>query len=483
MTLLRPLALAVALLFVSIAAHSQEICTNSIDDDADGLVDLNDTTDCACGQVPVPLDGILLNPSFEEFDCQPITFSQVDCASEWYQATASTSDYFFNPTYMPGWIPQPLPGGGSGCMGGYFCHDYMEYIGTCLLSPLEAGTSYSLSMSVAAFEIDNFLSTTTAMDLSPLNVTIYGIASCPSFPTAISLCPGTQGWTALGYATYTPGSPWTSITMTLTPSFDVQAIMIGAPCTLPGDYPNVFDPWLAYFIFDDLSLSTSGTIGATISSEGNWCDGDLVLFATSDSSMTGYQWYQNGIAIPGATDTMLAVSTLGLDAGDYMLRTVGDTTCAISLFTVGMVIEPTPYIALTADGLWCPLEGSYQWFLDGEPIAGAIDDEYLPLENGVYTVELTNAQGCASMSFPFNWLSTGAATSDGMGPMLTFSAEEAVLRVKGNPAPTSLLVFDASGRLVYSNSVTTSDRVVDLGTLSHGPYIARLGAQRLRFLR
>lgn len=40
--------LAFSLFHLSLPA--QEICNNAIDDDLDGLIDLNDTSDCICGQ-------------------------------------------------------------------------------------------------------------------------------------------------------------------------------------------------------------------------------------------------------------------------------------------------------------------------------------------------------------------------------------------------------------------------------------------------
>ena len=61
--------LLIVLLLCSVFATAQEICTNGIDDDADGLIDLNDTTDCVCNSgttIPVSL---IPNPSFEQLNC------------------------------------------------------------------------------------------------------------------------------------------------------------------------------------------------------------------------------------------------------------------------------------------------------------------------------------------------------------------------------------------------------------------------------
>ncbi len=463
--------------------HAQELCDNGVDDDADGLIDLNDSTDCVCGLAPVLLDGILPNPSFEDFDCMPSSYSQVDCISDWFQGTSSTSDYFLSDSYMPLFIPQPLPSGGIGCIGGYFCHDYMEYVGTCLLQPLEVGTSYELHMSISAVEVDNFLTNTSTLDLSPLNVTVYGLSTCPSWPTGINLCPANEGWTEIGHANYTPSTSWSTITVSIHPTFDVAAIMLGSPCQLPVDYPNVFDPWLAYFFMDELSFTTSGTVGALITSEGNWCEADLVLTAHPDSTATDYQWYQNGIAIEGASDSVLAVSAWSLDSGEYVFRTVGDSSCSLTTYPVETEIEPTPYIALTVDGLWCPLPGTYQWFLNGLLLPGATDAYLVPSESGVYTVELTNAQGCSTLSYPFDWLNTVIQPLITEGIILWFSADDATLRVSVVADRSELNVFDATGRLVVSTQLNGSGHRVSLMHTAPGIYVARLNNQAVRFLR
>ncbi len=462
---------------------AQEICNNSIDDDADGLIDLNDTTDCFCANTSVPLEGILPNPSFEDFDCQPVSYSQLDCADTWSQGTYSTADYFLNPSYMPAWIEQPLPGGGIACVGGYFCPDYMEYVGGCLLAPMVSDSSYTLKMSVAGFIADNFLSSITGQDLSPVNITIYGFATCPSFPTNVSLCPGTEGWTELGHATYDPSVSWSEITISFVPPFDVQAILIGSPCTLPPDYPSVANQFLAYFLVDELSLHTTGTVGPLITSEGSWCNGDLVLTAHADSTMTGYQWYQGGIAIPGASDTVLAVSALALDSGNYVFQVLSDTSCALSNFHVNTQIEPTPYIALTVDGLWCPVPGTYQWFLNNTLIPGATDDYYLPLENGVYTVMVTNDPGCSTLSYAFDWINTAIATSPAEWIILTFSQEDATLQVRGAQGRSLLTVSDASGRVIKSMEFTGPDHRYSMASAARGVYVARINDRTIRFIR
>ena len=128
-----------------------ELCSNGIDDDQDGLVDLNDP-DCVCPN-PEPIS-LIANPSFEILDCCPFRESQLGCADDWVQASEPTTDFIHSCDYL-GWpgLPPPLPfPDGDGCMG--FRNgvpsfqgmppnpNWKEYAGACLLSPLREGETY-----------------------------------------------------------------------------------------------------------------------------------------------------------------------------------------------------------------------------------------------------------------------------------------------------------------------------------------------------
>ncbi|HMP30646.1 MAG TPA: hypothetical protein PKD85_13660, partial [Saprospiraceae bacterium] len=82
----------------------KEICDNAIDDDNDGLIDLNDP-DCTCDIIK-PIS-FIPNPSFEEMECCPNTRSQLNCATTWIQASEPTTDYVHTCGWM-GWPEFPV---------------------------------------------------------------------------------------------------------------------------------------------------------------------------------------------------------------------------------------------------------------------------------------------------------------------------------------------------------------------------------------
>ncbi len=109
------------------------------------------------------------------------------------------------------------------------------------------------------------------------------------------------------------------------------------------------------------TLLPSGT--ATLC-RGHWIDMHVV---TSGTGLT-YQWEQNGILIPGATDSSYTTSTTSIFA-----VIVSNGVCNIILTdTVVIMSPPNPVIAYTPpDILYTSSFVTYQWFLNWVPIPGA----------------------------------------------------------------------------------------------------------------
>jgi len=312
----------------SFSLYSQEICNNGIDDDADGLIDLNDVASCNCAPVTIP--SMIPNPSFEQTNCCPSSFSQVSCAAGWSQATNATSDYFncgynFGSATNAGLVPPP---DGSGYLGTIFSPGWQEYVGSCLSTPMLAGQSYTLTMNIASAPIDGYggVCNGGAIDYGAIDITIFGNQNCVPFPIAVTDCPSSSGvdWSAVAFQTYTPVGSWAPITFTFTPATNINSIIIGSPCVLPASYspPSGCYP---YFYYDNLILTQSSATNLTQS--GSFCMNNLELQTTNNPTST-YQWYYGGVALVGQTSATLQISANNYPSGDYTLvENFSDGTC------------------------------------------------------------------------------------------------------------------------------------------------------------
>lgn len=392
---------------------AQEICDNGIDDDGNGLIDLNDTAACACHWAGVRTSGpaYLPNPSFEERSCCPSGFAQMGCLDGWVPATSGTTDYIHTCGFAPGITPVPFPDG-DGCIALIADHDWKEYIGTCLDAPLRADSTYSLGWSVSGFTANDGLAIwNPEPSFGALDLTLFGTADCTDLPAPTLGCPGAMpGWVELGTVHYQPDTAWTHVELTFTSPMDITAIALGPPCTLPADYPTVDPPSLnnAWFFFDGLALRNANSIDG----RGSLCADDLVLEAFPEADATQFQWYRNGVALPGETSTVLPVSDLGLGAGDYQFRSSSGDTCIVLQHPVGPEGPNATFIADPTEGeapllvhfvnTTAPSPGqTIQWVLDGTVITDAPSPSFTYAIDGEYEVYLivSDASGCSDTAW------------------------------------------------------------------------------------
>lgn len=407
-----------AALFLASASYAQEICNNGIDDDGDGLIDLNDTTECACAPLTVvPSGSLITNPSFEIQDCIPDNFSQLICAHGWAQATLATTDYFSTNGYMPSTLPPPV-GGGIGLAGAIAMPGWQEYLGTCLASPMLAGQQYSITLSVALLSESSSLMNIQPTTYGPIDITIFGTTSCPTWPLTTYNCPMSAGWMELGHTTYSPSADWSPITITFTPTADIQAVMLGSPCVLPPEYAvdaNFFTP---YFVFDDLILHST-EVHVAVEDTGSFCRNDRVLIAHPDALIGTYQWYLDGAALVGSTDTVLDLSAQGLGPGTYQFRVdLGDTACIISPWQVADDLPPILHVAAAPHSGCQPLAVAFtnttaadsvstiQWQFGDGGSSTADDPTHTYTDPGSFDVTLavTAPNGCMADTLLADWI-------------------------------------------------------------------------------
>jgi len=346
---LRVLILCSIFLF-NFDAISQEICDNGIDDDGNGLVDLNDpgcTLNCVGwgGGSSTSVPSFIPNSSFEDNSCCPSSWSQLNCADTWVQATSATSDYFNTCGWMPPIVPQPLPNG-NGIVAAIFSSGWQEYVGACLLHPMVAGTQYEIQFSISCESVTGTLGACGNVNtFDPIDITIFGNPSCGNLPVSTTGCPTTNGWVALGTANYTPDNTWGTLTITINPTVDMNAIMIGSPCTLPANGYN--SSCYAYFMFDNLLLNASSTFsnaGVTVDGAGTWQSNSTTVTASPDSIAGTYQWYLDGVALINATGTSLSLpSSCTNNFGNGVLTFVQviDTGCVSVDYNITAPVFPT----------------------------------------------------------------------------------------------------------------------------------------------
>lgn len=373
---MRTWALLLTFFLVGYPLFSQENCANGIDDDGDGLVDLNDKTDCSCA-LPSTLTSLLPNPSLEEFDggqsgCtseqpggRPDAVNQANCLTGWQRVSMGTTDSWnaFTFTnagpYFPEKLPLPLPSG-TGIAGfwvgvrdtpnsqflngdGTTAQRYREYLAANFTDGqrLHQGKAYRLTFSLGFMEpqtaseegVDVSVASPPSVELS-----VYGVRETHQLNFGPYYdCPetaGAEGYELIGNITVS-GEPgrWTGAQLDFVPTASYAGFAIGGSCAPDngrannGNYRN-------YYFIDDLILNEAATFdrfaAGAVSVDGlTVCDEEILLTGQHHENAT-YQWYRNGIALPGSVTRTLTLRGGPSVDGDYVLRVSTPEGCALT---------------------------------------------------------------------------------------------------------------------------------------------------------
>jgi hypothetical protein len=199
-----------------------------------------------------------------------------------------------------------------------------------------------------------------------------------------------------------------------------------------------------------------------------FCDGSSVQLSTK-SGYTTYQWYYNGAYIPGATDTI----TTATKTGKYAVKVkdpINGCTATSPGFNILVIASPdSPAITHVGNRLSTSVTGvSYQWYKNGIAIAGATDSFILISSDGLYVVEVTNANDCSRRG---NIYITGLGVNN-IG-ITTHS-----IKVYPNPtrdklyidAPdaAAITINDIQGKTLYEQKNT---QPIDMSNFAAGMYI------------
>jgi gliding motility-associated-like protein len=326
------LVVLVSLAFTS-STFSQEICDNGIDDDNDGLVDLHDP-DCDCEGFTSYVNSIIPNPSFEDKLGCPTGFEQLDSVKNWIQASDGTTDYIHQCGFMAdGFIQPPLPFPDSQACVGLATYlsdtEIQEYVGTCLSSPLEKDSSYTLKFYVGfGIEVQN--DEWDVYSSSPVKMALYGNTSCNQLPYPRERCPTAfsgSNWEAIDTIEVSGREEWVEAEFEFHPTKMYRAIILGAPC----GSKNLDSNQVEYYFLDNLILSKSKNfVVEEPISNGSICDSSLILRSPRIDSSFSYQWYKDSIALQGETFEELNLRG-GAIEGNYQVMISKGIDCQISI--------------------------------------------------------------------------------------------------------------------------------------------------------
>lgn len=207
-----------------------------------------------------------------------------------------------------------------------------------------------------------------------------------------------------------------------------------------------------------VSIVQCSSVVAGFQADTTLCVGSCTDFTNQSVNGLTYTWSFPGAATTTSTDTDPTGICYNL-AGTYDVSLIAHNGLQSDTLTLPGYIHvyapPTaPILINQNDTLYLTQDyDSYQWYFMGAPIVGATDSFFVVTQDGLYSVQLTDANGCIFFSRTSD-IAVGTSEIEGIHGGLQVFANESELIIRYQTDRTLELTFsiyDAAGRLVHTS--------------------------------
>ena len=197
-----------------------------------------------------------------------------------------------------------------------------------------------------------------------------------------------------------------------------------------------------------------------ITVSGENCEGEIQTLDLG-SNYTSILWTTD------ETTTSIEVT----NSGEYGVTVANGTCLGSTTVQVDFIAITIPSITVNTNTMFCDQSGvSYQWYLNGQPIANANGQFYTATQSGFYSVEI-QTQGCTAQSSILNFIyqSIDDIESDLISVYPNPTSGHFSIRSNMNGI-AYIQLFDAKGDLVYSTSSSSNLVEINVSQFASGLY-------------
>lgn len=231
---------------------------------------------------------------------------------------------------------------------------------------------------------------------------------------------------------------------------------------------------------DSIVIQTHPELILTLESDTTICENDCItIIPTANNAMLSVSWS----TATGLNDsTILNPAACGETDITYDLTYTDINSCqAIESINIWVnAIPMIPTISFDGTTLTSTSGFSYQWFMSGNSIINETSISYDPTQNGTYSVEITSAEGCSTMSLEFIVDALELDENlDAINISLYPNPFTESFWIHSSETILNVQLMDVNGAIIYSiQSPQVKDLEMHSTKLSNGIYFCHVSTNR-----
>ncbi|MFZ4785688.1 MAG: T9SS type A sorting domain-containing protein, partial [Flavobacteriales bacterium] len=204
------------------------------------------------------------------------------------------------------------------------------------------------------------------------------------------------------------------------------------------------------------------------------CEGESFSLTSTYPYVESVQWLVNNDVVSDEPEF-----TVPSSEGSYFIQMILTNPLCSSTSSYYYNVYGAPVINVSNEAGSIIAEGAdtYVWFLNNEVIEGETDGVIENAGPGYYVAQGTTAFGCTGTSDVFMYVGV-EETTNAVFNLYPNPASNSVNIIANDALGQMISITDASGRLIRTEKINTSNVTMDVSDLSDGLYFVRIGAEQ-----
>ncbi|MFK7758286.1 MAG: T9SS type A sorting domain-containing protein [Flavobacteriales bacterium] len=268
----------------------------------------------------------------------------------------------------------------------------------------------------------------------------------------------------------------------------------GLSYSQPGDYSYflIAEQEECFQSSDTLEFSVTSLQNPLLTADGletvSMCaNSNLELSISNASVFSQFIWNLGTDSITSTDIGNLVITGMEGFAGTYTVE-AQSSVCALQSLVSNQVNISTypldlPVVFQNGNTLSAQSFSSYQWWLNGQEIPGAISQFYNPLEDGSYAVNVVDEFGCEFLSEEFLYSAVGVSENRPQEFSVYPNPARDVIYIEGFSTSEKLEIINSAGqKVLVFHHFNRENNLLDISKLTSGSYVLRLGVNAVHLL-